>query len=236
MKPDCTARLICRGAQRGVSHVARNRYRHRRHARARWWTPKAGSYARLHRSRMKRCMMPQPLWAEQRPENWWDAAQSAIRGVLAQAGIERQQIRASGCPARCTAWCCWMPREQVIRPALIWCDQRSQAQVDASTEGRDGARAGVHRQSGADRLHPAQAAVGARSRSRSIFARVRKVLLPKDYIRFRLTGEYASEVSDASGTALFDVVNRRWSYELVERLGLDRGILPRSTNRAKSRA
>jgi len=59
------------------------------------------------------------------------------------------------------------------------------------------------------------------------FERVRKMLLPKDYLRFQLTGEYASEVSDASGTSLFDVVNRRWSYELVDALGLDRGILPK---------
>ena len=59
------------------------------------------------------------------------------------------------------------------------------------------------------------------------FARVRKVLLPKDYVRFRLTGEYATEVSDASGTSLFDVVNRRWSYEMCDRLRLDRSILPK---------
>ena len=58
------------------------------------------------------------------------------------------------------------------------------------------------------------------------FARVRKVLLPKDYVRFRLTGEFATEVSDASGTALFDVVNRRWSFEMMDALGLDRAILP----------
>ena len=63
--------------------------------------------------------------------------------------------------------------------------------------------------------------------NRGLSTRVRKILLPKDYLRFQLTGEYASDVSDASGTALFDVVNRRWSFELVDRLGLDHAILPR---------
>jgi xylulokinase len=62
----------------------------------------------------------------------------------------------------------------------------------------------------------------------SIFERARKMLLPKDYVRYRLTGEYATEVSDASGTALFDVVNRRWSYELADRLGIDRSLLPKA--------
>ena len=113
------------------AHVlAGHRYRNRRHAARCWWTSRArctaGFTAPHEDMRMER-----PLWAEQRPENWWDAAQKAIRGVLAEAGVDGQPgARASGSPARCTAWCCSTKRDSVIRPSLIWCDQRSQPQVD----------------------------------------------------------------------------------------------------------
>ena len=116
---------------------------------------------------------------------------------------------------------------QVIRPSLIWCDQRSQAQVDF-----------VNQKVGVDKVLAYTAnpvltgftlpkLLWVRDHEPRNFEGVRKMLLPKDYLRFQLTGEYASEVSDASGTALFDVVNRRWSYELVDALGLDRSILPK---------
>ena len=116
--------------------------------------------------------------------------------------------------------------DNVVRPALIWCDQRSQAQVDW-----------INRKVGKQKVLDCIAnpvltgftlpkLLWVRDNEPRSFERVRKVLLPKDYVRFRLTGEYASDVSDASGTAMFDVVNRRWSNELVEAGGLDRSILP----------
>src|SRR4029077_550017 len=115
---------------------------------------------------------------------------------------------------------------QVIRPALIWCDQRSQLQVDwvDQTAGQEM----VLRSTANPVLtgFTLPKLLWVRDNEPGLFARVRRMLLPKDYIRFQLTGEYASDVSDASGTALFDVVQRRWSLELVDKLGLDRGILP----------
>ena len=117
--------------------------------------------------------------------------------------------------------------KRVIRPALIWCDQRSQPQVDAIN-----AQVGV-RQVVEWIANPVLTGftlpklLWVRDHQPELYARVRHMLLPKDYIRFRLTGELASEVSDASGTALFDVVNRRWSYEFADALGIDRAILPR---------
>ena len=86
--------------------------------------------------------MERPLWAEQRPENWWDAAQAAIRGVLARSRrLGQQTCAASDFPARCTGSSLLDEAGEVIRPALIWCDQRSQAQVDFINEqGRQGER------------------------------------------------------------------------------------------------
>jgi xylulokinase len=170
--------------------------------------------------------MERPLWAEQRPENWWDAAVTAVRGALAAAGISGSEVKAIGLSGQMHGLVMLDGGGGVIRPALIWCDQRSQAQVDA-----------VHARLGRENVlgyiaNPVLTGftlpklLWVRDHEPRNFERVRQVLLPKDYVRYRLTGEYASEVSDASGTALFDVVNRRWSFEMVDGLGLDRSILP----------
>ncbi|HTP87327.1 MAG TPA: xylulokinase [Bryobacteraceae bacterium] len=171
--------------------------------------------------------MDRPLWAEQRPENWWDAAQQAIREVLKTAGITGRDVRAIGLSGQMHGLTMLDEKNAVIRRALIWCDQRSQAQVDA-----------INAKVGADTVLRCTAnpvltgftlpkLLWVRDNEPASYARLRHMLLPKDYVRFMLTGEYASEVSDASGTALFDVVNRKWSYELVDALGIDRGILAR---------
>jgi xylulokinase len=170
--------------------------------------------------------MERPLWAEQRPENWWDAGQLAIRGVLEQAGVSGRDVRGIGLSGQMHGLVLLDQADQVIRPALIWCDQRSQAQVDF-----------VNARLGKEKVLACTAnpvltgftlpkLLWVRDHEPANFERVRKMLLPKDYLRFCLTGEYATEVSDASGTSLFDVVNRRWSFEMMDALGLDRAILP----------
>src|SRR5499427_228209 len=162
--------------------------------------------------------MERPLWAEQRPENWWDAAQEAIRGALAQAGASGRDVRGVGLSGQMHGLVMLDEHDKVIRPALIWCDQRSQPQVDAINEliGKDSVLSYTANPVLTGFTLPKL--LWVRDNERAHFERVRKMLLPKDYIRFCLTGEYASEVSDASGTALFDVVKRRWSYELAERM------------------
>ena len=170
--------------------------------------------------------MERPRWAEQRPENWWDAAQEAIRGVLAAAGVSGPQVRGIGLSGQMHGLVLLDEADRVIRPALIWCDQRSQAQVDFVNEtmGRENVLAYTANPVLTGFTLPKL--LWVRDHEPHLFSRVRKVLLPKDHLRFCLTGEYASEVSDASGTSLFDVVNRRWSYQMMDGLGLDRGILP----------
>jgi xylulokinase len=171
--------------------------------------------------------MDRPLWAEQRPENWWDAARQAIRGVLSQAKVSGKEVRGVGLSGQMHGLVILDEANLVIRPALIWCDQRSQQQVDwiNQTAGQEM----VLRSTANPVLtgFTLPKLLWVRDNEPGLFGRVRRMLLPKDYIRFQLTGEYASDVSDASGTALFDVVRRRWSFELVDKLGLDRRALPR---------
>ena len=170
--------------------------------------------------------MEQPLWAEQRPQDWALAAQQAIRGVLAKAGATGDRVRGVGLSGQMHGLVILDQNHAVIRPALIWCDQRSQTQVDF-----------IHRTIGKDKVleHTANPVLTGftlpkllwvRDHEPRNFDRVRKMLLPKDYVRFCLTDEFASEVSDASGTAMFDVVHRRWSFEMMDGLTLDRSILP----------
>jgi xylulokinase len=187
----------------------------------------AGRVRHAATSRHEEMSMPHPAWAEQRPENWWDAARSAIRSVLAQTQTAGSSIHGIGLSGQMHGLVILDEAHRVIRPALIWCDQRSQAQVDW-----------INRTAGADNVlrwtaNPVLTGftlpklLWVRDNEPREFARVRKMLLPKDYIRFRLTGEFVSDVSDASGTAMFDVANRRWSHDLLDALQLDRAILPR---------
>jgi xylulokinase len=171
--------------------------------------------------------MEQPLWAEQRPENWWDAAVAAVRGVLAKAGVPGSDVRGVGLSGQMHGLVILDDAGAVIRPSLIWCDQRSQAQVDAVNAALG--RENVVRFTANPVLtgFTLPKLLWVRDHEPRNFERVRKMLLPKDYVRYMLTGEFATEVSDASGTAVFDVVNRRWSFEMMDGLGLDRSILPK---------
>jgi xylulokinase len=170
--------------------------------------------------------MERPLWAEQRPEDWWRAAVEAIRGVLAEAKIPGTQVHGIGMSGQMHGLTLLDAQGSVIRPALIWCDQRSQSQVDFINEtvGRENVLAAIANPVLTGFTLPKL--LWVRDHEPGNFERVRKVLLPKDYIRYKLTGDCATEVSDASGTALFDVVHRRWSAEMMNRLGLDHSILP----------
>jgi xylulokinase len=171
--------------------------------------------------------MEKPLWAEQDPDDWWAAAQAAVRAVLNKAHATGEDIRGIGLSGQMHGLTLLDETNRVIRPALIWCDQRSQAQVD-----------GINAIVGVSGMLEATAnpvltgftlpkLLWVRDNEPANYARVRHVLLPKDYVRFGLTGEYASDVSDASGTALFNVVKRQWALDLASKLGVDAQVLPR---------
>ncbi len=166
--------------------------------------------------------MLKPGWAEQEPEDWWHATLVAIRGALEQAQLKGSDIDAVGFSGQMHGVVLMDSTPAVLRPSLIWCDQRSQAQCDWITS-----------TVGAERLiklvsNPALTGFSApkllwvRDEEPKIFERAAHFLLPKDFVRFRLTGEFATDVSDASGTLLFDVTNRRWSREMLAGAGSGR--------------
>jgi xylulokinase len=171
---------------------------------------------------------PRPGWAEQDPADWWRATGEAVRSALTDAGIDGAGIAAVGFSGQMHGSTLLDAQDQVVRPALLWCDQRTGAECDTIT-----AKVGAARLIELT-LNPALTGftlpklLWVRRHEPALWGRVRSVLLPKDYVRFRLTGERATDVADASGTLLFDVANRRWSAEIAGILDIDLSLLPRA--------
>ncbi|MBD3293262.1 MAG: xylulokinase [Armatimonadia bacterium] len=169
---------------------------------------------------------PRPNWAEQDPLHWWEAACASTRAVLAEAGIDGSEVGGIGLSGQMHGSVFLDEADEVIRPAILWCDQRTARQCDAitATVGEDDVIA--------ETLNPVLTGFTApkitwlRDEESSNYARVRRILLPKDYVRLRLTGERATEVSDASGTSLLNVRERRWSDLMLDRLEIPREWLP----------
>ena len=173
------------------------------------------------------CEHPKPGWSEQDPEFWWKATIATVRDVLAKANLKPGDIAAIGLSGQMHGSVFLDAQGQVVRPALLWNDQRTVAEA-AEIEGKAGGRERLVR------LVANRALVGftapkvlwLRNQEPANWDRVRQILLPKDYIRFKLSGTYATEVSDAAGTLFLDVANRRWSQELLGLLDLDPALLP----------
>jgi xylulokinase len=172
--------------------------------------------------------MLKPLWAEQEPDDWWRASQLAIQGVIHDAAIKGAAIRGIGVTGQMHGLVLLNDHDKVIRPALIWCDQRSQPQVDFIDAKLGRAAILQHIANPVLTGFTLPKLLWVRDHEPQKFAAIRKILLPKDYLRYKLTGEFATDVSDASGTALFDVVNRRWSAEMITGLNLDASHLPKA--------
>ncbi len=170
--------------------------------------------------------VPRPNWAEQDPEDWWRATVATIRRVIAESGVKPEEIKGVGLSGQMHGSVFLDERDQVIRPAILWCDQRTAAQCEwiHETVGFDTVVA--------ETLNPvltgfqAPKIIWLRDNEPDNYARVRKVLLPKDYVRLRLTGEYATDVSDASGTSLLNVPARKWSKVMLDKLEIPEDWLP----------
>lgn len=168
---------------------------------------------------------PQNGWAEQLPSDWWNAAAGSIKQVMGQSGIDPSLVRGVGLSGQMHGLVMLDEKDRVIRPAIIWCDQRTAKECEEITA-----------KVGAERLieitaNPALTGFTAskilwvRNNEPENYARCRKILLPKDYIRLMLTGEYAAEVSDASGMQLLDIGRRCWSDEVLQKLEIDKSFL-----------
>lgn len=163
---------------------------------------------------------PRPGWAEQEPAAWWSAVEQLLAQVLAPFE-QKRRVRALCVGGQMHGLVALDAKQQVIRPAILWNDQRAHRQSQAIVDACGGLE-GVLRLTNnhVPAGYTAPKILWLRENEPESLARIDRVLLPKDYIRFRLTGEMSTDVSDASGTGLFDVARRRWSTELLEKLDL----------------
>lgn len=173
------------------------------------------------------CHHPRPLWSEQDPDDWWRATVKSVRAVVKQARLKPADVRGIGLSGQMHGSVFLDSQNRVIRRALLWNDQRTAAECD-EIERRAGGRKKLIKMVANPALtgFTAPKILWLRNHEPKHFDRLRKVLLPKDEIRRRLTGEFATEVSDASGTLLLDVVKRNWSGALLSKLELDPELLP----------
>ncbi|GHO45505.1 xylulokinase [Ktedonospora formicarum] len=172
---------------------------------------------------------PHPGWAEQQPEEWWQATLTAIKFCLERAsdlGVRPTDVRGVGLSGQMHGVVLLDERRDVLRPCIIWADQRSDAQCHWMTERVGAEQLITYVSNPALTGFSAPKLLWVRDNEPEIFARVRTVLLPKDYIRFRLTGVLAMEISDAAGTCLLDVKRGNWSQEVLKAIELDPEILP----------
>ncbi len=164
-------------------------------------------------------------WAEQDPEDWWRATTTVVREVLSKSSAD--EIKAVGFSGQMHGLVLLGPSDEILRPAIIWCDQRTDSQCKSLTE-----------MIGSDRLieltcNPALTGftlpklLWVREWEPDVWRNVRAVLLPKDYVRLKLSGDRATDVADASGTLLFDVKARKWSSEMLAATEIDKDLLPR---------
>jgi xylulokinase len=170
---------------------------------------------------------PQPGWSEQDPEHWWQATIQSVRQVINDADIKPGDVKGIGLSGQMHGSVFLNSEKEVIRDALLWNDQRTQAECD-EIESRAGGRAALIDMVSNPALtgFTAPKILWLRNNEPENYEQVTQVLLPKDYVRFRLTGVFASEMSDASGTLLLDVKERKWCQPLLTKLEIDPDLLP----------
>ena len=166
-------------------------------------------------------------WAEQDARDWWRASSAAIRAVLSQKKVRAEEISAIGLSGQMHGAVLLDKNDAVLRPSIIWCDQRTEKQCRELT-----------REIGPEKLielvsNPALTnftlpkMLWVRETEPKIWEKVKTVLLPKDYVRLQLTGDKATDVADASGTLLLDVARRKWSDEMLAAVGINKSLLPK---------
>ncbi len=176
---------------------------------------------------------PRPTWSEQDPHAWWTSTVAAVREALARSNADcacsdcGQRVESIGLSGQMHGLVALDAAGEVVRPAILWNDSRSAEICDRLTL-RDGGLATLLKTTG-NRVFPgfqAPKLLWMREHEPAAFARTTKALLPKDWLRYRLSGEFMSEPSDASGTAVFDCARRCWSNEMLDILELDRSLFP----------
>ena len=171
---------------------------------------------------------PKPLWSEQDPREWWEAVSASISSVLKKAGVSGERVAAVGLTGQMHGLVLLDDAGNVLRPAILWNDQRTQSQCDE-----------IHRIVGKEKFiqitgnvaltgFTAPKILWVKENEPYVFAKAKHVLLPKDYVRYKLTGEYAMDKADGAGTVLFDLKARDWSDEVLSALDIPRAWMPRT--------
>jgi xylulokinase len=170
---------------------------------------------------------PKAGWAEQNPEDWWTATRDGIREIVKASNIDGTSIKGIGFSGQMHGLVLLDKDGMVLRPAILWCDQRTQEECDYlnSEIGQD--KISLYTGNMALTGFTAPKLLWVRKHEEEIFHKIAHVLLPKDYIRYKLIGQFATDVSDASGMLMLDVKNRRWSKEMLELLQIEEEVLPR---------
>jgi len=169
---------------------------------------------------------PQPLWSEQDPEQWWSAIQTSIRQVLQTAKVEASTIVGIGLTGQMHGLVMLGAEGQVLRPALLWNDGRAGAECEAIREKLGLARLVALTGNDAFAGFTAPKLLWVREHEPEVYAQTAQILLPKDYVRYRLTGTYATDKAGAGGTLLLDLKQRDWSDEVLDALGIPANWLP----------
>lgn len=169
---------------------------------------------------------PHPLWSEQAPALWWDGAARSIRAVLEVAGVDAGDVAAIGLTGQMHGLVLLGDHGDVLRPAILWNDQRTGAECDEIRRRVGAAR--LIEVTGNDALtgFTAPKVLWVRRHEPDVFARARHLLLPKDFVRLQLTGDYAMDVADGAGTLLMDLGGRTWSDEVLAALDIPRAWMP----------
>ncbi|MBE5776054.1 MAG: xylulokinase [Clostridiales bacterium] len=170
---------------------------------------------------------PRNGWAEQDPNDWWNAARETIRKVLSDSGVDAADVKGLGISGQMHGLVLLDENGEPLRKAILWCDGRTQAECDEITEKVGKERLIAISANPALTGFTAGKILWVRKNEPEIYAKVSKMMLPKDYVRYKLTGEYYCEMSDGSGTNLLDVKNRCWSGEILEKLDINPDFLPR---------
>ncbi len=169
---------------------------------------------------------PFPLWSEQNPEDWWNGAVKSIRQVLAQTGVSGEEVASVGLTGQMHGLTLLDEGGQVLRPAILWNDQRTGSQCDEIRALLGRSR--LIQITGNDALtgFTAPKILWVREHEPEVYRKVRHILLPKDYVRYHFTGGFAVDRADGSGTILFDIRTRNWSPEMLEALEIPLEWLP----------
>jgi len=170
---------------------------------------------------------PQNGWAEQNPEDWWNATVDTLKKVMQTSGVSAEDIKGIGLSGQMHGLVLLDKAGYVLRPSIIWCDGRTVAECEDITSAIGRERLIEISANPALPGFTASKILWVRKNEPWLYEKAANILLPKDYIRYKLTGEFATDVSDASGMNLLDVPERRWSDEILKKLQIDKAMMPR---------